>query len=284
MIFGRDAIGVFDSGVGGLSVLRHIKSAYPDENLLYFADQANVPYGSQSVEDIRRFSAAICQFLLEHGARIIVVACNTASAAALTYLRDTFPAVPIVGMEPAVKPAALMTKTGKVGVLATPATFASPRYSALMTRFAENVTVYEDPCVGLVNLIEHGRLDAPETSHLLNDVLQPMLDARVDTLVLGCTHYPFVRPLIEEIAAAHSDDRSVAIIDPAPAVARQVGRVLSQAGLLTNGRRSGSVHLFTSQDTGTLSVLAELALGEKLPVTEVRWRGDILETAGLDSL
>jgi glutamate racemase len=280
----RDVIGVFDSGVGGLSVLRHIRTAYPHENLLYFADQANVPYGSQSVEDIRRFSEAISQFLLDQGARTIVVACNTASAAALTYLRDTFPNVPIVGMEPAVKPAALMTETGKVGVLATPATFASPRYSSLMTRFAENVTVYEDPCVGLVSLIENGRLNAPETTDLLNDVLQPMLDAGVDTLVLGCTHYPFVQPLIEEIAAAHSDGRSVAIIDPAPAVARQVGRVLSQTGLLKNESISGSVHLFTTQDTGTLGLLAELALGEKLPVTQVRWHGDTLETAGLDSL
>ena len=127
------AIGVFDSGVGGLSVLRHLRKEYPNETLLYFADQAYVPYGVQSVEDIRHFSEEITRFLLAQGAKIIVVACNTASAAALTYLRELFPDVPIVGMEPAVKPAAMMTKTGKVGVLATPATFASPRYSSLMT-------------------------------------------------------------------------------------------------------------------------------------------------------
>jgi glutamate racemase len=279
-----DAVGVFDSGVGGLSVLRHIRNAYPNEKLLYFADQEHVPYGSQSAKDIRWFSESISRFLIEHGAKIIVVACNTASAAALSYLRKTFPDVPIVGMEPAVKPAALMTKTGKVGVLATPATFASPRYSSLMTRFAENVTVYEDPCVGLVGLIEEGRLDDVKTTELLNAVLQPMLDAGVDTLVLGCTHYPFVLPLIEDIALANLDTGSAAIIDPAPAVARQVGRVLSQAGSLASGYESGSVLLYTTQDTGTLGLLAEYALGEKLPVTEVQWRSDTSETAELDSL
>jgi glutamate racemase len=178
----------------------------------------------------------------------------------------------------------LMTKTSKVGVLATPATFASPRYSSLMTRFAENVTVYEDPCVGLVNLIEEGRLNDAETARLLNAVLQPMLDAGVDTLVLGCTHYPLVLPLIEDIAAANSGAGSAAVIDPAPAVARQVGRVLSQPGLMTSGHESGSVYLFTTQDTGTLGRLAGLALGEKLPVIEVQWCNDTIETAGLDSL
>ncbi len=279
-----DAVGVFDSGVGGLSVLRHIRSAFPHEKLLYFADQAHVPYGSQSAEDIRKFSESISRFLIEHGAKIIVVACNTASAAALTYLRKAFPDVPIVGMEPAVKPAALMTKTGKVGVLATPATFASPRYSSLMTRFAEEVTVYEDPCVGLVNLIEEGRLDDAETAQLLNAVLQPMLDAGVDTLVLGCTHYPYVLPLIEDIVAARIDEGAASIIDPAPAVARQVGRVLSQAGLLTSEYESGSIHLFTTRDTGTLNFLAEHAFGERVTVTEVQWGSDTLETAGLDSL
>jgi glutamate racemase len=177
-----------------------------------------------------------------------------------------------------------MTKTGKVGVLATPATFASSRYSSLMTRFAEEVTVYEDPCVGLVNLIEEGRLDDAETAQLLNAVLQPMLDAGVDTLVLGCTHYPYVLPLIEDIVAARIDEGAASIIDPAPAVARQVGRVLSQAGLLTSEYENGSIHLFTTRDTGTLSFLAEHAFGERVPVTEVQWGSDTLETAGLDSL
>ena len=278
------AIGVFDSGVGGLSVLRHLRKAYPDETLLYFADQAHVPYGSLSVQEIRRYSEEITRFLLDQGAKIIVVACNTASAAALNYLRETFPGVPIVGMEPAVKPAAMMTKSGKVGVLATPATFASPRYGALMTRFAEDVTVFEDPCVGLVNLIEDGQLDAPATTHLLSDVLQPMLRAGVDTLVLGCTHYPLVMPLIEAVIAAESDGAPVAIIDPAPAVMRQVGRVLAQSGLLAAPEKTASIHLFSSADVSTLGRLADYALGEQFSVVEVRWQDSTLETARLDGL
>lgn len=279
----NQAIGVFDSGVGGLSVLRHLRKEYPHENLLYFADQAHVPYGSLSVEDIRHYSEEITRFLLDQGAKIIVVACNTASAAALTYLRQTFPEVAIVGMEPAVKPAALLTKTGKVGVLATPATFASPRYSSLMTRFAEEVVVYEDPCVGLVELIEQGQLESPATADLLGEIIEPMLQASVDTLVLGCTHYPLVMPLIERVATAKRND-AVTIIDPAPAVARQVGRVLALSGREAPQMQSGSVYLFTSDDQGTLGRLTAYALGEEIPVIEVPWNQSTLDTARLDSL
>jgi glutamate racemase len=222
--------------------------------------------------------------LLGQGAKVIVVACNTASAAALNYLRETIPNVPIVGMEPAVKPAAMITKTGKVGVLATPATFASPRYSSLMVRFAEDVVVFEDPCVGLVDLIEQGRLDDVETADLLRVILQPMLQAGVDTLVLGCTHYPLVLPLLNEVVAANSSHAPVTIIDPAPAVARQVGRVLAQSGIEASPSQSGSVHLFTSADLGTLGPLAEHVLGESFPVVEILWDKSKLDTARLDSL
>jgi glutamate racemase len=280
----NQAIGVFDSGVGGLSVLRHLRKEYPQENLVYFADQAHVPYGSQNIADIQKYSEEITRFLLDRGAKVIVVACNTASAAALNYLRESFPNVPIVGMEPAVKPAALITKTGKVGVLATPATFASPRYSSLMIRFAEEIMVFEDPCVGLVDLIEQGRLEAVETAGLLRDVLQPMLQDGVDTLVLGCTHYPLVLPLINEVVAANSNNASVTIIDPAPAVARQVDRVLTQSEFGAPPSQSGLVRLFTSADTGTLGHLAEHALGEKIPVTEILWENSKLDTARSDSL
>lgn len=280
----EQAIGVFDSGVGGLSVLQPLRIEYPNENLLYFADQAHVPYGSLSVRAIRQYSEEITRFLLKQGAKIIVVACNTASAAALNYLRQIFPDVPIVGMEPAVKPAAMMTKSGKVGVLATPATFASPRYSSLMTRYAEDVVVFEDPCVGLVNLIERGKLEAGETAELLRDILHPMLQAGVDTLVLGCTHYPLVKPLIENVAAENGDFSPVTIIDPAPAVARQVGRVLAQRGLEAPPGQDGSVHLFTSANLGTLGALTEHILGEQIPVVEVPWNKSRLDTARLDSL
>ncbi len=196
--------------MGGLSVLRPIREIFPNEHILYFADQAHVPYGSRSLAEIRHFSEEITRFLLDQGAKIIVVACNTASAAALSSLRETFPEVAFVGMEPAVKPAALETRSGKVGVLATENTFSSPRYALLMSRFAQDVEVIENPCRGLVSLIEAGDIATGETEALLRRVLDPMLAAGVDTLVLGCTHYPFVRPLIEgivdEIGTGHYGD------------------------------------------------------------------------------
>ena len=192
-------IGIFDSGIGGLSVLRHIRSQLPAADLVYLADQAHVPYGVRTLAEIRHFSQEITRFLLAQGSDLIVVACNTASGAALTYLRETFPQTPFVGMEPAVKPAARQTRSGMVGVLATVSTFGSPRYAHLMARFARTIQVFEDPCLGLVPLIEAGKVDAMETAVLLRRILTPMLTAGVDTLVLGCTHYPFVQPVIERL-------------------------------------------------------------------------------------
>lgn len=274
------SIGIFDSGVGGLSVLRHIRKNYPHEAIIYLADQARVPYGSRSVQEIREYSAQITRFLLEHGAKIIVVACNTATAAALTTLRHTFPSTPFVGMEPAVKPAAMISANGKVGVLATPTTFASPRYGALMDRYAAGVTILEDPCIGLVELIEKGRLDAPEITLLLRHVLRPMLDAGADTIVLGCTHYPLVLPQIEAVVSAEGQGRQLTIVDPAPAVARQVGRILDQNGLAADSVREGTIQLYTTADNGTLGPLAQHVLGQQLTVTEIDLPDSDPETAG----
>jgi glutamate racemase len=214
-------IGIFDSGVGGLSVLRSIRQQLPLEPVLYLADQGHVPYGPRPLEEVRSFSEEITRFLLAQGADLIVVACNTASAAALYSLRHIFPAVPFVGMEPAVKPAAEYTHTGVVGVLATPATFQGALYASVVERFARGVTLLTDTCPGLVAQIEAGRLDGPETRAILEKALAPMLVRGIDTVVLGCTHYPFVIPLIEEIAGP-----GVRVIDPAPAVARQAARLL----------------------------------------------------------
>jgi glutamate racemase len=272
-------IGVFDSGVGGLSVLRHLHEAAPQERLLYFADQAHVPYGARTAAEIRAYSAEITRFLLGQGAKIIVVACNTATAAALNSLRQGFPDVSFVGMEPAVKPAAGSTRSGVVGVLATPGTFASPRYASLMARFAGDVTVLEDPCVGLVPLIEAGDLDGAATAELLRSVLQPMLAQGVDTLVLGCTHYPFVQPLLAEIVAQEAPGREVRIIDPAPAVARQALRVLEEQGLLAPPSQQGQTYGFTSAQPAPLAALGERLLGWELDVTAVRWYGGVLTSA-----
>lgn len=217
----RHTIGVFDSGVGGLSVLRAILDILPNENLLYLADQVHVPYGSRPLEEVRTFSEGITRFLLEQGADVVVVACNTASAAALRHLRQTFPAVPFVGMEPAVKPAAEQTQTGVVGVLATPATFQGELYASVVERFGGNVRLLQETCPGLVTEIERGNLDGRETKEILKRAIEPMLASRIDTIVLGCTHYPFIIPLIEDLAG-----ESVRVIDPAPAVARQTARLL----------------------------------------------------------
>ncbi len=264
-------IAIFDSGVGGLSVLRHIRVQLPHEQLIYLADQANVPYGARSLAEIRAFSEEITRFLLALGAKLIVVACNTASGAALTYLRQQFPDVPFVGMEPAVKPAAAQTKRGKVGVLATAGTFKSQRYEALMARFARGVQVFEDPCRGLVDLIEMGQMDGEETERLLRAFVMPMLAEGVDTLVLGCTHYPFVRPLLTQIAGPN-----VAIIDPAPAVARQTERILRQYDLLAPDDAAGEVYAITTGVTSQLVDFSRRVLGYEMAVETAVWRNNQL--------
>ncbi len=238
-----DPIGVFDSGVGGLSVLREIRRELPHEHIIYFGDQANVPYGSKSLLEVRQLSENVTRHLLERDAKLIVVACNTASAAALHYLRETFPGTPFVGMEPAVKPAAEHTRTGKVGVLATPATFQGELYASVVERFAQGVTLYQDALPGLVAEVEAGRLKGKKTRRILENALKPMLAEGIDTVVLGCTHYPFVIPLIQQIVGP-----DVQVIDPAPAIARQVRRVLEREGMLQSGDAAGRVEFETSGD------------------------------------
>jgi glutamate racemase len=263
----ENPIGIFDSGVGGLSVLREIRSLMPNEDIIYFGDQGHVPYGPRPMRQIQDFSEGITRFLLANHARIIVVACNTASAAALKYLRETFPGVPFVGMEPAVKPAAEKTQTGRVGVLATPATFQGALYASVVERFANGVKLFQNTCNGLVQQIEMGNLNGAETRRILEDALHPMLDKNIDTVVLGCTHYPFVIPLIEEIVG-----EKVRVIDPAPAVARQVKRLLEAAGRLNH--KGGSVRYVTSGDAESVRSILKLLLGVDGDVESVTWRTD----------
>ena len=262
-------IGIFDSGVGGISVLRALRQQIPDESVLYFGDQGHIPYGPRAMEQIREFSEAITRFLLEQGAKIIVVACNTASAAALQYLREIFPEVPFVGMEPAVKPAAEHTHTGKVGVLATPATFQGALYASVVERFANGVELFQDTCPGLVQQIEQGNLEGPEARRILEAALQPMLEKDIDTVVLGCTHYPFVIPLIQEIVG-----ENVRVIDPAPAVARQTGRLLEARAMRNGSGAKSEVKLYTSGDPETLRSLLPRLLGERGDVEKAEWISD----------
>jgi glutamate racemase len=262
-------IGIFDSGVGGISVLRAIRAQMPEEAVLYFGDQGHIPYGPRPLEQIRAFSEAITRFLLRRGAKIIVVACNTASAAALKYLRETFPQVQFVGMEPAVKPAAEATQTGKVGVLATPATFQGALYASVVERFASGVQLFQNTCPGLVQQIEQGNLNGRETRRILEDALLPMLKNDIDTVVLGCTHYPFVIPLIQEIAGPQ-----VRVIDPAPAVARQVKRLLEAGGMKNAASAPGKMRFFTSGHPAALQGLLPVLLGESGEVEGVEWVND----------
>ena len=239
----NNLIGVFDSGIGGVSVLRAIRELLPKENLIYFGDNANLPYGEKTLDEIRGFSEHVTDFLLEKKCKVIVIACNTASAAALKHLREIHPQIIFVGMEPAIKPAAEQTKSGVVGVIATTATFQGELFASVVERFAQNVKVLNQPCPGLVQQIEAGELDSPKTEMMLRSWLEPMIEKGIDTLVLACTHYPFVMPLIKKILG-----EKVRVIDPAPAVAKQVKRVLEEKKILNNNERqdSAAVEYYTS--------------------------------------
>jgi len=265
----NSSIGVFDSGVGGLSVLRAIREQMPEESVIYFGDQEHVPYGPRPMKQIQNFSEGITRFLLEQDAKIIVVACNTASAAALKYLRETFPGISFVGMEPAVKPAAERTETGVVGVLATPATFQGALYASVVERFAVGVELLQSTCPGLVQQIEKGDLDGLETRRILEDALNPMLKKNIDTVVLGCTHYPFVIPLIERVVGD-----KVRVIDPAPSVARQAKRLLEADGLRNLGGVRGEVCYFTSGPAGAMQSQLPKLSGEEGNVQPVMWLDD----------
>ncbi len=260
-------IGVFDSGVGGLSVLRALRALLPMEEIIYMGDQYHVPYGPRPLAEVRQLSQAVTRFLLNQGAKLIVVACNAASAASLHQLRLDFPSTPFVGMEPAVKPAAESTHTRHVGVLATPATFQGALYASVVERFAKDVILHQDVCLGLVRQIEQGAVQDAATRQILEKALLPMLAEGIDTVVLGCTHYPFVIPLIEEIVG-----QGVRVIDPAPAVARQVQRLLLERQALNRQMTQGKLVFYTSGDAPAFERLLPQLLGERGEVIPVYWR------------
>ena len=223
-------IGVFDSGVGGLSVLREIRARLPNESLLYVADSGHVPYGEKSPDFIRERCRLLAEFLLARGAKALVLACNTATVAGVAELRERYPQLPVVGMEPAVKPAAAATQSGVVGVLATTGTLKSAKFAALLDRFASDVRVITQPCPGLVERIEAGELESAATRELLHGFVAPLLAEGCDTLILGCTHYPFIKPLLRGLVPD-----SISLIDTGAAVARQVQRLLAERDLLAAG-------------------------------------------------
>ena len=258
---GRTAgpIGVFDSGVGGLSVWREIVRLLPHEAMLYLADQAHVPYGPRPVAEVAALTHAAVAWMLAQGAKLIVIACNTASAAALNSLRQRWPEVAIVGMEPAVKPASQATKTGHVAVLATPGTLRASRFSHLVQRFANGVHVHTLMGTGLVEMVERQDIQGPEVEEAIRQALSPVQDIPIDHLVLGCTHFPF---LAQSLHAVLGDD--VALVDPSPAVARQTKRVLAQHHLQRNETQPGSWRFVTTGGLEAFRASTNALLGDLL--------------------
>jgi glutamate racemase len=255
-------IGVFDSGVGGLSVAREIQRRLPAEEILYFADTAYCPYGGRPLEQIRHRSLVVARELARRGARTIVVACNSASGAALEALRSELD-IPIVGLEPAIKPAVAASRSGRVGVLATAATLQAERFDRLATTFAAGVELHPQACPGLVELVESGETGGEAVRAVLEPLLAPLRDAGVDTLVLGCTHYPFLADAVREVMGS-----DVTVLDSGGAVARQVERVLSANGGVRR-QGVGGLTLLTTGDPQVVRPVAERLWGKKMPVEGV---------------
>lgn len=262
----RKLVGIYDSGIGGLSVLREIKEMLPFQPLYYIADQAHVPYGERELEEIRDFSFAITDFLESKGAQVIVVACNTASAAALKDLRKAYPHLTFVGMEPAVKPASQKTHNGVVGVLATPATFQGKLYNTLVERFAKDVQILTHTCPGLVEAIENGDLTSPNTRLILQRALLPMAEKGADTIVLGCTHFPFVVPLIKSIVGP-----KISVIDPSPAIAKRVSYLLRELDLLSGYTNATKRTFSTTGDPKKYQQAIHTLLGMDVNPVQLDW-------------
>lgn len=236
-------IGVFDSGVGGLSVLQVIHQRLPNESLLYVADTKYVPYGEKDTDFIIGRSIKITEYFIANSVKVMVMACNTATAAASAILRERYPHLPIIAMEPAIKPASQATKTGKVGVLATSGTLKSAKFAALLERFSNDIMVFPQPCPGLVECIETGDLTGDKTKQLLVQYLQPLLEVGCDTIILGCTHYPFLRPLLVELVP-----ESINIIDTGEAVARHLLSTLIKLGKQVDEYNQPMIDLRTTGD------------------------------------
>jgi glutamate racemase len=255
-------VAVFDSGIGGLSVAREIRRALPAEDLLYVADTANVPYGDRPSEWVRERTVHLGRWIEAQGAKVLVVACNTASGAALEALREVL-TLPVIGLEPAVKPAVRESRNRRVGVMATTGTIASARYARLVENYADGADVLAQPCPGLADLIEDGHLDDPALHAMLERFAAPLREAGVDTVVLGCTHYVFVEEPIQRALGP-----GVRLVDSGHAIARQTERVLRERDALASDR-AGTTRVLTTGDAGEVAAVVERLWGERLPVEPV---------------
>ena len=251
-------IGVFDSGVGGLSILDEALQQLPHHNYIYFADSANAPYGDKPPHWIAERSLQICRYLMEQDCSAIVVACNTATAEAIATIRSTLD-IPIIGVEPGIKPAAMQSQNGIVGVLATEATLNSDKFNALLATLPEHCQFIKQAGAGLVPLIEAGLIETPEMQALLRSHLKPIQDQGADTLVLGCTHYPFLKKMIRAVVGD-----SMTLIDTSDAVVRQLLRQMHQQGLIVSSKHSPKLSLLSTSNADTLEAMAERLLHRDL--------------------
>ncbi|MBM7855551.1 glutamate racemase [Desulfohalotomaculum tongense] len=257
-------IGIFDSGVGGLSIAKEIRQLLPNEDLLYYADSAYCPYGEKPPEVIKQRVYLLSDFLLSKGAKMLVVACNTASIVSLDDMRKKY-RVPVVGVEPAVKPAVAATKTGTIGVLATGVTLSGDRFSSLVKCFGSKTKVVTQPCPGLVELVENGNINSAETEKLLSKYIKPLLEQNADTIVLGCTHYPFLKSKIQELAGP-----GIKVLDTGKPVARQTARVLNEFGLNNAQHHQGKEFFYTSGKQETVEPVIRLLWSyERLKVNHI---------------
>lgn len=261
----QNPIGIFDSGIGGLTVAAAIHKLLPNESIIYVGDTAHLPYGDKSPELIEQYAKGITDYLLERGCKIIVIACNTASAASLKYLREKFPEVIFVGLEPAVKPATEITKTKRIGILATPMTFQGDLFNSSVDKYANGIEIFKNTCDGLVLEIEKGDFDGQRTKEILEGALYPMLEENVDTVVLGCTHYPLV---IGEIKKIVGD--KIRIIDPTPSIVRQVEKILEENNLSIGIKeKDGEIEIFTSGESEGMENVLEKLFGGKIKVEKI---------------
>lgn len=249
------AIGVFDSGVGGISVLAELIRLLPEENFIYLGDCLNVPYGTKDVEEARRLTVAAVDFLLEKGIKALVVACNTATSAAINHLRSKLD-IPVIGMEPALKPAVERDREGSIVVMATPMTLKEQKFRNLMEKYRERAEIVPLPCPGLVELIEEGKLEGEEVENLLKNLAAPLGNKRISSVVLGCTHYPLIKETIQRVFG-----KDMEIIDGNMGTARQLKRVLERNGLrIEAGKGKGDLQLFTFGDESKVIPLCRLLL------------------------
>ncbi|TAE72097.1 MAG: glutamate racemase [Bacteroidetes bacterium] len=249
-------IGIFDSGLGGISVWIDLIKQLPKQHFIYVADSANCPYGEKSKEEIQKLSQNIVNFLIKKGCKMIVIACNTATSAAIQLLRENFLDIYFIGIEPATKPAALHTKTGKIGVLATKSTLNGDLFQQTKEKFAQNIEVLVQIGEGLVELVEQNKVESQKSFELLEQYLLPMLAKKADFIVLGCTHYPFLMPIIEKIVK-----NKAIILNPASAVARQTEKILLENKLENNIENkysySSSKKMYEFFTSGKIELLTE---------------------------